>query len=185
MLTYAGIGTRYLNEEQEKLCISLSRYLGTNGYTLHTGAAEGADQTFAVGAFSVGARVVFHLPWKKHSAEFIDLLPPHHRALLDVRVLRTNKRDRDDDAFTSVARFHPAPDHLSWGASCLHARNYRIIAPEKFVDFVLALPSPGGGGTMQGVRIAAHYGIPVIRLDKVSEEEAQEQIRSLVENTPR
>jgi len=185
MLTYAGIGTRYPNEEQEKLCISLSRYLGTKGCILHTGAAEGADQTFALGAFSVGSKVVFHLPWKKHAAEFIASLPPHHRDLLDVRVLNTNKRDRDDDAFTSVGRFHPAPDHLSWGAACLHARNYRIISPEKFVDFVLALPSPGGGGTMQGVRIAEHYGIPVIRLDKIPAEDALEQVRYLVENVPR
>lgn len=181
MKTYAGIGTRRLNDTQEKLCVRVGRYLGHQGFTLHTGAAEGADQTFTLGAFSVAGKVVFHLPWQKHSREFIEVLPPHHQELLEIRVLNSNKKTRDNDAFTSVSRFHPKPDALSWGAACLHARNYRILIPDKPVDFVVALPSPGGGGTMQGIRIAEHYNIPVIRLDKLSEEEARERVMALVE----
>ncbi len=181
MRTYAGIGTRFPTDVQETLCIRAARYLGHNGYELHTGAAEGIDQICAMGAFSVAAKVVFHLPWKKHSQEFIDALPPHHRDLLDVRVLKTKKSERDNDAFTSVAKYHPAPDRLSWGAACLHARNYRILVPDDPVDFVLALPSPKGGGTMQGVRIAESLGIPVVRLDQLSDEEARAQVKALVD----
>lgn len=174
-MNYAGIGTRYPTEEQVELCTKIGTYLAIRGYVLHTGAAEGVDQVFTRAALKAGGRVVLHIPWPKHEQEFRDGIPAKLQQFVEVRLLNSKKNNRDTEAFDSVLKYHPAPDRLSWGARCLHARNYRILVPEDKspVDFVVAYPSPHGGGTMQGVRIAYDLDLPVVRLDQLSTKEAR------------
>jgi hypothetical protein len=81
----------------------------------------------------------------------------------------------------SVKKYHPAYEVLSWGAVLLHARNYRIMVPEKPVDLVVAYPSAHGGGTMQGVRIAKSLSIPCIRLDTLEPKEAISRVESAIQ----
>jgi len=180
-MNYAGIGTRYPSEEQAALCSKIGTYLAVRGYVLHTGAAPGVDQLFTRAALKAGGRVVLHLPWPKHEQEFRDSIPKELQQFVEVRVLQSKKKERDHIAFDSVDEYHPASTRLSWGALCLHARNYRIVVPEDDhpVDFVLAYPSPHGGGTMQGVRIAHALERPVVRLDQLSPSEARAWINDL------
>jgi len=182
---YAGIGTRFPTDEQATLCTNIGKYLAQHGWTLHTGAAIGVDQIFTRAALRAGGRVVLHIPWAKHEQEFRDSIPRELRKLVEVRVLKSKKSERDYAAFDSVVKYHPAPGYLSWGAACLHARNYRILVPEddQPVDFVVACPSPQGGGTMQGVRIAQSLEVPVVRLDLISGAEAKVEITKLVNST--
>lgn len=181
-MNYSGIGTRFPTPQQATLCTHIGRYMAQHDWTLHTGAAEGIDQVFTRAALRAGGEVVLHIPWKKHEQEFRDGIPENLRHLVDVRVLKSKKSERDYVAFDSVVKHHPAPSRLSWGAACLHARNYRILVPkdEHPVELVVACPSPHGGGTMQGVRVAQSLEIPVIRLDIMSEAEAQVEIKKLV-----
>jgi hypothetical protein len=122
-------------------------------------------------AVARGGRATLHLPWRKHAEDYLAGLDERQRCMMDVQVLRSKKRDRDEEAFASVDQHHPAAGDLSWGARLLHARNYRILVPEEPVDFVVALPARHNGravgGTMQGIRVAEALSIPVVRLDRL------------------
>lgn len=169
---WAGIGTRDLTEDQKYLCVHIGSYLAKQGYVLRTGGCVGADQAFAAGAFKSGGRVWYDIPWRNYEREHIEsALTLYGSKHLRIHVLAGDAND-EPDAYASVAAHHPAYDHLvaanKVGAIKLHARNYNIIYRDQPVDFVIALPSSQGGGTMQGVRVAKKGDIPVIRLDKLS-----------------
>jgi len=171
---WAGIGTRDLTEDQKYLCVHIGSYLAKQGYVLRTGACVGADQAFAQGALKDKGRVWYDIPWGNYEREYLESVRERYgRKQVWIHVLA----DDEEVAYESVALHHPAYDHLvaanKVGTIKLHARNYNIIYREQPVDFVVALPSSQGGGTMQGVRVAKKGGIPVIRLDKLSAEEAK------------
>lgn len=153
-MNYAGIGARSLKPEQQLIVTKVATYLAKKGYTVHSGAADGVDQWFSNAAMQAGGKLVLHVPWKKHSLEYREAIPEAQQHLVEIRILQADRPHRDTEAFASVDQYHPAPDKLSWSARCLHARNYRILVPDDPVQFVVAYPSPWGGGTMQGVRIA-------------------------------
>ncbi len=178
-LTYAGIGGRpqSLPEHAQALLSSLGLHLAEKGCTLHTGACEGADQWFCSGALTAGGSVVLHIPWKKYAKEYIETLPPS----VEVSILQSNKKTRDLEAFDSVKLYHPTPENLTWGARCHHAINYRTLVPDRPVDFVLAYPSPHGGGTMQGVHVAQDKGIPVVRLDQLQPRQVWSAVESILD----
>ena len=151
---YAGIGSRSLSQDDLHLCFLLGAYLGKLGWTLHTGAAQGADQAFANGALSVGGKVNLFLPWYSYEEEWV------REAAIKGAYVITNLHDT---ALQSVDKHHPNPKNLSQGVKKLHARNYMIVEDTKFV---LAIPSNkiGKGGTGQGMRVASSLGKEVIDL---------------------
>jgi len=182
-LTYAGIGTRQPEPHHADSIDLIARYLARWGYVVHSGAADGTDQLFSTSALMYGGSTVLHLPWQNHADEYLSDLDENQLKRVDVRVLQSKKNRRDQEAFASVERYHPRPDKLTWGARLLHARNYRIIVPEQAVSFVIALPAvvsgKATGGTMQGIRLAEQLGVPVVRLDQLSHDQAMDQIKSL------
>ena len=159
MKVYAGIGSRKLAKEEIGLCYALGALLATKGYTLRTGAAQGADKAFAEGSLSVGGRVILCLPWDSYERGWVQWAKEHGAV---VRVLQ----DTDERAFLSVDKYHPAPHRLSSGAKALHARNWLIVAG---VDFVVAWPKPNQygalGGTGQGIKIAQSKNIHVTNMN--------------------
>lgn len=177
---YAAIGTRKLSLAQKTLCKKIGAYLAAKGCILHTGAAQGADQTYAEGAFSKRGVVHLHLPWRAYEEGWITGMSSLYGDAVQVDVLEED----DDAAFGSVTALHPAPERLSRGGMALHARNHRIISPKIIgtdeIDFVIALPSISGGGTMQGIRLARQAGISVVRLDKLTSKDARLRIDSLI-----
>ncbi len=148
-------------------------------WVLHTGAAQGADQAYAVGALKAGGRVMLHLPWGTYERAWVDEACSRFRN--QVRTEEVEKSSQGERAISSVFVFHPAAERVSRGVLLLHARNFNIVVPEHPhpVDFMVAFPGPSGGGTMQGVRIADAFHVPMVRLDQVSGPEARIQIESL------
>jgi hypothetical protein len=183
---YAGIGTRYPVATAVPLLLKIAAFLAKRHAVLHSGAADGVDQILSNAALASGGFAVLHVPWKTHADQYLDTIPADQRRRVTVQVLESRHGRRDHQAFASVERYHPESAALSWGARCLHARNYRIVVPQPQhrVDFVAALPAivngEAVGGTMQGIRIAEDLRIPVVRLDLLSEQEVKRELLWLI-----
>lgn len=186
---YAGIGTRKLAPPQRALCVKIGKYLAGNGWVLHTGAAPGADQAFARGALEGGGQLVLHLPWPSYEEDWFSKIPSQYSRNIQVEVLDADKRSGgayDREAHDSVYDFHPAAERLRQGGLKLHARNYRILKPKGLptpVGFCVAIPSPGGGGTAQGIRLSEFMKVPVVRLDQLSPGAARVMLDKLLDGS--
>ncbi len=157
-ICYAGIGSRETPEEVKAQMGWLSAELAKHGMILHTGAAIGADQAFANGAYMAGGHVRLFLPWPSYEKDWIASLQNMHTAgHLSIYAEPT------PEGIASVAQFHPAAQNLKQGPLKLHARNYDIL---RGVRFVLAWTKDGKatGGTGQAIRIATHHNITVFNL---------------------
>ena len=62
---YAGIGARALPESVADFFIHLGRELANDGWTLRSGAADGADAAFEKGCDISGGVKEIYLPWKE------------------------------------------------------------------------------------------------------------------------
>lgn len=145
--TYAGIGSRETPADVLQTMSRIAQYLGEHNYTLRSGGCVGADTAFELGAKSYSTEI--YLPWRGYNNHL------------------SNRYYIPDVAFKLAKEFHPAWERCSVGARKLHARNGQIILGTNLdnpVDFVVCWHN-GTGGTMQGVRIAQSYGIPVINLN--------------------
>lgn len=156
---WAGIGSRETPPEILKMMTQIGYLLGVSGGVCKTGAALGADQSFAEGAYIAGD-VVLLLPWSTYEKEWVG---NHHRAIVRVLVPQTHTA-----AMESV-NLHPAiiaGRTLSQAVVKLHARNYLIIEGCKFVVCWAPLDAQGNpkGGTGQGCKIAEAKGIPIYNL---------------------
>jgi hypothetical protein len=168
---YAGIGSRDLTPAQREVCVKLGYFLATQGWILHTGNAQGADQAFAEGANLVDPKAVrLFLPWRSYEAAAV-------RDGNQVFSLEQYSPQQIDVLNEEAAQYHPAWDRLKQGGQKLMMRNGLIIAPTAHlvrhpVAVVLAFPSqkPGGGGTGQGMRLAESYGLPVVDLNTLDQE---------------
>lgn len=151
---FAVIGTREPDENQAECAKNLAFCLAIlRDCTIRTGGAYGIDQRAMEG--SQGRNLEVFLPWSTYNR---DIVPPKSRVVVYNPILHISWAD-------SVRAHHPAWDKLSRGSFALHARNFGIICgePEARVHGVLAFPDErGGGGTGQGIRIAATYHIPIV-----------------------
>lgn len=173
---YAGIGSRETPEPVLKLMFKIAGLLGRKGYTLRSGAADGADTAFELGCNSVGGKKEIWLPWKgfnKH--EDTGLYPnPGHFAKAEIALSHW--------------------DRLSQGAKRLHARNVGQVLGSNIetpVDFVLCWTQDGAttrskctsktGGTGTAIKLADDAKIPVINLSTYSNvEELEKDIKKLL-----
>lgn len=168
MRAYAGIGSRETPADVRELMTCIARQLGARGWTLRSGAADGADRAFEEGAWDAamvpygvrGPKPEIYLPW----ASFND----GSRVMLGKRYYVTEPQP---EAFEIAARFHPAWDRLGRGPRALHARNaHQILGPDVTKPvvsrFVICWTKggAGGGGTGQALRMAKHYGVEVFDL---------------------
>jgi len=159
MRTYAGIGSRKLNVDEWEMCSKVGHWLAKQGWTLHTGAAQGADQAFAEGALKAQGKVSLFVPWPSYEYKWTEIARARGAERFTLQYWHK-------EAFASVDQYHPNPSTLKDTVRKLHARNYLIISECKFV-IAFPKPDPQGnlGGTGQGIRIAEGLGIPVIRQD--------------------
>ena len=146
MKFYAGIGSRETPAFIWGCMQARALILASQGYTLRSGAATGADFFFERGALEGHGSTEIYLPWRNYNKHPSTLLPT-------------------PEAFLMAEQFHPAWHQLSRGGRCLHARNSHIIMGADLktpVEFVLFWTRDGkaSGGTGQALRIAQHYGIP-------------------------
>jgi hypothetical protein len=116
-LYYAGIGSRKTPPHIQNIMTHIGSYLFSEGWTLRSGAADGADAAFERGVDnidpSMNPRKEIYLPWAgfNHSTS---QLHPGNIPFTD-----------QEKAFT--ASMHPAWDRCSASARLLHTRNVRQI----------------------------------------------------------
>ncbi len=141
---YAGIGSRETPPDIQELMTKIAATLARLGLILRSGAADGADTAFEVGA---GHKAEIYLPWLGFKGHPSDLLP-------------------SKDAFIMAEKFHPAWHKCSQAARKLHARNCHQVlgkdlnTPSAFV-ICWTKDALGGGGTGQAIRIAKAHNIYV------------------------
>jgi len=147
-MKYAGIGSRETPEDICKLMTRIAEYLYQQGYTLRSGAADGADTAFENGAKE---KKEIYLPWRRFNNS-------------DARFVKI-----PDEAYKIAANFHPVWDRLKDYAKNFHARNVMQILGEDLntpSDFVVCWTKKGRitGGTGQALRMAIAYEIPIFNL---------------------
>lgn len=158
--SYAGIGSRNTPPEIMEIMTQIATKLEEKGWTLRSGAAQGADAAFEKGVESDKMKEIY-LPWKNFhnsKSKYYDF----EYKLEAERIAR---------------KFHKGFEHLSDGAKKLMTRNtYQILGnklkePSKFV----ICWTPDGcesdktrkkitGGTGQAISIADSLDIPVFNL---------------------
>ncbi|AWD92998.1 DprA-like protein [Bacillus phage vB_BceM-HSE3] len=155
MLDFGIIGTRNPSQSQFELAKNLSYYLISHGFLVSTGGAKGIDEAAMEGALLAGApeRCTVYLPWKSYNEELV------RDKGFQLEILNPDGVKEHYEWLKSVDKYHPNPTKLRKGGKLLHARNFGII---KDTTKVYACPSPKGGGTAQGMRIAKDAGIPLI-----------------------
>lgn len=187
---YTGVGSRETPEEIQALMTRLGRKLAGDGWTLRSGAAEGADNAFEMGWFEwycaqtpwpSEAQVELYIPWdnfNKHT---------HAGCFGGVFELGQMPEEYQKLAKQIAGITHPAWDKLKQGAKKLHTRNvFQVLGqdcqtPSKML---ICYATPQGkkgevkGGTNTAVKLALQRNIPVFNLYY---EEVQEKLSKYLE----
>lgn len=144
MSTYAGIGARATPPEILDLMTRIARYLSTQGYTLRSGGAKGADSAFERGATR---KEIFYAKDAKNHPGALATVAQFHPA---------------PQALSEYVR-------LLMARNAFQVLGKNLNDP---VDFVICWTPDGAtssttrrtGGTGQAIRIAAAHNIRVLNL---------------------
>ena len=167
MVFIAGIGSR---QSPEIICsemVKIGRWAASNGHTIRSGHADGADYAFETGAQKSSA---IYLPWPNFNSQ----LP-----MLGQPVVVPERNDLD----TLVNKFHPAPERLTRGARALMRRNGCQVLGFDLNEPAAAVVCWQGktkGGTQQAISIAIGHGIPVLNMADERFDTAEKVIAELV-----
>lgn len=163
---YTGIGSRSTPKPILYRMREIAGALAISGWTLRSGAAEGADRAFSDGVTDacVGSEVAeeIYIPWPGFVRWQVPLMLPTPLA------------------FEIAARFHPGWAKLTRGPRALHARNVHQVlgrdcdSPSRFVlcwtpdgaDVTSVTTTSKTGGTGQAIRIAAGHGVEVVNMQR-------------------
>lgn len=169
---YAGIGSRNTPTDVLELMSRVARRPSLLGYTLRSGAADGADKAFEAGCTNAGGNKEIFLPWRGFNDS--------QSSLFSI----------DDRAFELASTLHPYWHNCSQAAKKLHSRNcYQVLGGslELPSDFVLCWTQDGcesddtrtgkTGGTGQAIALASLNNIPVINFKNPN---ALERIAALI-----
>lgn len=153
---YAGIGSRVTPLEVMNKMTTMAGILAKHGFTLRSGAANGADTAFEQGA---GTEKEIWLPWSgfnRYSGSHLLPTPAH---------------------FQLASTLHPVWNALENPIKALHARNTGQILGMDLktpVKFVVCWTPDGAesldqvtrktGGTGTAIKLARIWNIPVINL---------------------
>ena len=155
---YAGIGSRKTPEAVLETMERIGRTMARLGWTLRSGAADGADTAFEAGAEQErGAREIW-LPWPGFNGRTADGAT--------IRVGTSSQANRD-----LARQSHPAWHALRDAVQKLMVRNvHQVLGPEPGSsppsDVVICWTPDGAGegGTGMAIRLAERHGIPVVDL---------------------
>jgi hypothetical protein len=150
-LPYTGIGSRSTPPETLKTMREIAKFLAKKGFTLRSGAADGADKSFEEGCDEVGGKKEIFLPWKGFNDSKSDLfLWPQ-------------------GAWKIAEGIHPAWEKCDYNSKLFHSRNicqllgYELDSESLFV----VCWTPEGkevGGTATVLKLARERGILVFNL---------------------
>ena len=160
MKAYTGVGSRETPEDVMLLMTKLAAKLEAQGWTLRSGAADGADTGFENGVSNPENKEIF-IAWngfsgRKETEEGVYCL----------------KGEITQQAETIAAEVHPAWDRLSHGARGLHSRNcFQVLgsdlsSPSKFLVCWAQIDKHGvpKGGTRTSWVLATQNNIPCYNL---------------------
>lgn len=147
---YSGIGSRQTPVFVCNIMTAIAYFLETEGYTLRSGAADGADA-----AFERGAAILkdIYLPWKGFNNSASSL------------------HEVSDDALAMMRTIHPTPDKLRDSVARLHGRNcYQVLGDDLATpsDFLLCWTTDAvrTGGTRTAIVLAERNRIPLLNFGK-------------------
>jgi hypothetical protein len=174
-MRYAGIGSRLTPAPVFQAMRDLARVLANRGYALRSGAAEGADTAFELGAVDAYGEMEIYLPWPGFNGRTHQSVPISKAALALAQTV------------------HPNWLELSQAGQKLHARNmYQVLGPnlDEPVKFVICWTADGcssektrnhrTGGTATAIVLADRHGIPVYNLANPA---AADQLRDHLDGT--
>jgi hypothetical protein len=149
--------------------------LATEGWTLRSGGANGADQAFLSGAINhhqhFAPCIETYLPWPSYERDELSRITFGSRSHVALE-------EPTPGTFKIAAELHPAWDRCSLAARKLHARNVHQILGRSGYDtksaFVVCWTPDGAtkasetsartGGTGGAIRLADAHGIEVRNL---------------------
>jgi hypothetical protein len=159
-MTYAGIGSRQTPQEVLAQMTEVAKELEAKGYTLRSGAAEGADAAFESGVKSKKEIFKGFDPTGEREIEIAHEIHPNLKGAMEAAKRRAEAKGKNGE-------------RSAWAVQNLMARNTNQVFGENLdtpVDFVLfyAEEVPKSirpkGGTGQAVEMARRKGIPTINM---------------------
>ena len=155
---YAGIGSRQTPQAVLETMERIGQAMARHGWTLRSGAADGADTAFEAGAErGKGPREIW-LPWPGFNGRTADGAA--------TRVAVNNQANRD-----LARQSHPAWHVLRDPVQKLMVRNvHQILGPDPGTsspsDMVICWTTDGAGegGTGMAIRLAERHAVPVVDL---------------------
>lgn len=177
MKAYTGVGSRETPQEILDMMTAVGKKLASDGWTLRSGAAVGADAAFELGWFQWWAsqtpwpneaHAELYLPWNGYNGHDRD-------GCFGANILP----DEDDKGLSIVAEGIAMQMHPNWaackrGARAMHTRNvYQVLGrdlktPSKMLIAWTKLTKAGQpmGGTATAIRLAEKHNIPCFNLNK-------------------
>lgn len=140
--TYTGIGSRRTPVEEIRRMKIVAERLALRGYTLRSGAAEGADVAFESGA---GAKKEIFLPWAGFNGKASTFQEPTREAIEVARKLQA----RNSHQILGADLRTPADFVVCWTPDGCESESAR---------------TRDTGGTGQAIALASRWGIPVFNL---------------------
>lgn len=161
---YAGIGSRQTPEPICDLFTGFASYAEQLGWTLRSGAADGADAAFERGVKHDIHKEIY-LPWGGFNGSKSNRTHPSTEAMIMARDI--------------LGAGHW--NNLSEGAKKLHARNCHQVLGQHLKDpvqFVFCWTENGlvKGGTATAIKLAELHGIPVFNAGTEVDEAMLEMI---------
>jgi hypothetical protein len=163
-MTYAGIGSRRTPAEMLPLMTELAKELAAKGYTLNSGAAEGADSAFEAGASTKKDIFPGNIKTGKRELMIAEEIHPNWGAMIAAAKRNAIQKGKNPEAAAAYV-------------ANLMARNTNQVFGKNLdtpVDFVLAYTPDNltdytkrtidSGGTGQAIDMASRKGIPVINM---------------------
>lgn len=158
MIGYAGIGSRKITPEEERLITMIANKLSHLDIIAYSGNAEGSDIAFQRGS---DGKCVLLLPWKKFNHKMYDV----GNSLANFDVGNTVEGQN------SISTYHPYAANLSYGGRLMMSRNWhQIVGYDIYpkVSFVVCCANEVDGavqgGTGQACRIAKDMNIPIFNI---------------------
>ena len=159
MIPYAGIGSRETPDHILDLMYRIGATLGSQGFILRSGGADGADTAFERGCDSVSGSKEIFIPWSGYNG----------RKFRDGAIVPFHEPETKDRAWHIASQVHPVWHRLKDSVRELHTRNVaqvlgrNLTSHSKFVVCYTRNAS-GQGGTGQALRIAVLNRIPIFDL---------------------
>lgn len=146
---YAGIGSRNAPEKYLRLASKIASFLEGKGYILRSGAAPGMDSAFEDGLEDHHNSEIF-TPWSGFGS------------------MNYKYNSVCDWALSIARKYHPNWNVLKPSVTLLMGRNtYQVLGPtenSEKSEFIICWTNPKRGGTLQAIRIAEDYSIPVYNM---------------------